>query len=393
MGTGLSPALARIFLDRLATWRLLAFTVAGFAFSLAVILGTIGLMDGFEETLKAGLRRASGDAALSSRRGFFTLDPVTEEILRRGGVTSVAPLVQAEAFALSEGRSRAVLVRGVETDSFSASTGLALSFGADEVAVGKGLAREWGLTPGSALTLVLARGQEGALPTLLPLRVGQVVSHGIHEKDQRLLYAPKRLLDERLELHGRSNLVLLSFGQTLPRDFETRLRRLGRELDAPWALRPAWQDFSGILEAVAVEKASIAVVLQLIVLVAVFNVAAFLITLRTRKAQEYFLLRAIGLPRWRFFRFGSLLLAVVWILSCLGAWALVGVFNLLLAHAPWLQVPGDIYMLTRLQVVLDAADYAWVFVPALGWIALLGWGTARRLRRQSLLTGLRQEFA
>jgi len=158
-------------------------------------------------------------------------------------------------------------------------------------------------------------------------------------------------------------------------------------------VRAAWQEFSGILEAVAVEKASITVILQLIVVVAVFNIAAFLVTLRTRKAQEYFLLCAVGLPRQRFFAFGKTILLIVWLLSCGCAWLLVQLFNLLLAHAPGLQVPGDVYLLSRLQVILTPTDYIVVFVPAMGWIALVGWLSARKLKKQSLLTGLRQEFS
>lgn len=386
--------LARIFFDRSSTWRLLGFTVFGFAFSLSVILGTIGLMDGFEASLKVGLRRSAGDAVLTNRQGFFVLDPVMKTILEQERVQGSAQVIQSEAFALSEGRSKGVLVRGVRDREFSLVTGLPLALSTNQVSIGKNLAEEWSLRPGSKLTLVLARGQNSELPQFIELVVAQVVTHGLYEKDSRMLYVQHELLDETLGLNHKSNLVLLTFGANRSVDeIEDGVDRIRQELDAGWIVRTSWHEFSAILEAVEVEKRSIAIVLQLIVLVAVFNIAAFLVTLRVRKAQEYFLLRAVGLPRGRFYRFGALLLAVVWVLSCAVAWLLIQLFNWLLANVSWLQMPGDVYLLSRLQVLLDTGDYVLVFGPALAWVLLLGWWTARKLNQQSLLTGLRREFA
>ena len=394
MKSVLPIALARVFLDRAATWRLLGLTVFGFAFSLAVILGTIGLMDGFESGLKSGLRSAAGDAILTNRQGFFTIDPNTREALRQGGMKHIAPLIQSEAFAISEGRSKAVLVRGIDPAEFEAVTGHHMPLTENGLIIGKVLREEWNLKEGDTMTLVLAKGGQSDSPEFLELQVTGGITHGVYEKDHRLVYVRRALLDERLGLHGKANLALLSFRkQSDVHALDTAVEELDRDLEIPWSLRTAWSEFSGILEAVQVEKNSIAVILQLIVVVAVFNIAAFLVTLRARKTQEYFLLRAVGLPRGQFMSFGAWLLLMVWVLSCFGAWALVAIFNLMLAYVPWLQMPGDVYLLTRLQILLDTGDYLLVFGPALVWIGLVGYFTARRLQKQSLLTGLRQEFA
>lgn len=386
--------LARIFLDRSSTRRLLGYTVVGFAFSLSVILGTIGLMDGFESSLKSGLRRAAGDAILTSRNGFFNIDTSTKSTLMNEGATSLASIVQSEAFVLSEGRSKAILVRGVDASEFSSVTKLPMTLGEQSVVVGSVLAADWSLEIGDSLTLVLARGQSTEMPQFIEFKISQIITHGLYEKDGRMVYVPRHVLDETLGLHGKSNLAIVAFGENISiSNVEEKVEFLRETLNSPFIIKTSWQEFSGILEAVEVEKKSIAIVLQLIVLVAVFNIAAFLIALRIRKAQEYFLLRAVGLPKARFYKFGAVLLVVLWVLSCAGAWLLIQLFNWLLANVSWLQVPGDVYLLTRLQVLLDPWDYLLVFGPAFLWVMLLGWATARKLSQQSLLTGLRQEFA
>jgi ABC-type lipoprotein release transport system permease subunit len=387
-------SLGRIFFDQAATWRLLAFSIAGYAFSLSVILSTLGLMDGFESTLKQGLRLAAGDAILTHRQGFFQLTDDTLEEMQVQGVRAIAGVVQSEAFALSDGKSQGVLARGVDAAEFRAVTGMTFTLPHEGVVVGQTLAQDWQLEAGDTVTLVLARGIEGELPQFVPLQVSSIVRHGIHEKDARLVYVAKSRLQEALGLGTKVNVALLNFGPAFTdvHELEEKIGELADAMGNPWVLKPAWQEFSGLLEAVEVEKTSIAIVLQLIVLVAVFNVAAFLVTLQARKVREFFLLRAFGLPRGRFFAFASTLLVGMWALSCAGALLLVSLFNWLLAHASWLQVPGDIYVLSRLQVLLSLKDYVWVFGLALLWMMILGAFAARKIRRQPLLAGLRQEF-
>lgn len=387
-------ALGRIFFDQAATWRLLTFSIAGYAFSLSVILSTLGLMDGFESTLKQGLRLAAGDAILTHRQGFFNLSADVLDEMQAQGVRAVSGVVQSEAFALGDGKSQGVLARGVDAAEFKTVTGMSFDLPHEGIAIGQTLAQDWQLEAGDTVTLVLARGVEGELPQFLPLQVSSIVRHGIHEKDARLVYVAKSRLQEALGLGDKINVALLNFGPSFTdvHVLEEKIHELGDAMGNPWVLKPAWQEFAGLLEAVEVEKTSIAIVLQLIVLVAVFNVAAFLVTLQTRKIREFFLLRAFGLPRGRFFAFASTLLVGMWATSCVGALILVRVFNWLLEHASWLQVPGDIYVLSRLQVLLSFKDYVWVFGLALVWMMILGGLAARKMRRQPLLAGLRQEF-
>lgn len=387
-------ALARVFFDQASTWRLLLFTILGYAFSLAVILCTLGLMDGFSSTLKEGLRLSSGDAILTNQNGFFKINNATLEEMQLHGVKAIASVVQTEAFILHDGKSQGVLVKGIENEEMSQVTGMDFQISEGEIIVGETLAKDWRIKNGDYVSLVLASGKEGDLPQFMPLTVKHTISHGIHEKDSRLVYVELAQLRAILGIDKKMNVALLSFGTTQVKvaEVQERVDNLREVLGRPWILRPAWQEFAGLLEAVEIEKTSIAIVLQVIVLVAIFNVAAFLITLQTRKTREFFLLNALGMPRKRFFTFASSVLFTLWILSCAFAYLFVKFFNYLLLNASWLQVPGDVYVLTKLQVLLQFSDYLFVFGCALLWMVILGGLALKKMQRTSLLSGLRQEF-
>ncbi len=387
-------ALARVFFDQASTWRLLLFTILGYAFSLAVILSTLGLMDGFSTTLKEGLRLSSGDAILTNQNGFFTVNNVTLEEMQIHGVKAIASVLQTEAFILHDGKSQGVLVKGIENEEMSLVTGMNFQLGVGEVIVGETLAKDWRLKNGDEISLVLASGKEGDLPQFMPLKVKDTITHGIHEKDSRMVYVDLNHLRTTLGIKNKINVALLSFGATQVNvsEVQERVDNLREVLGRPWILKPSWQEFSGLLEAVEIEKTSIAIVLQVIVLIAVFNVAAFLITLQTRKTREFFLLNALGMPRKRFFTFASSVLLVLWFMSCGCAYLFVKFFNYLLLNASWLQVPGDVYVLTKLEVLLQLSDYLFVFGCALLWMIILGGFALKKMQRTSLLSGLRQEF-
>jgi len=385
-------SLSRIFFDQANLWRLLFLSVLGYAFSLAVILCTIGIMDGFESSLKQGLKLASGDAILTHKEGFFSFTDEDLDEFQFHGVKSIAGLVQSEAFAVAKSQSQGVLVRGIDSQEFLDVTGLEINFQDNSIVVGETLAQDWNLAIGDAFTLVFARGSQADMPELLNLKVSGFIKHGIHEKDQRLVYVERSFLQTTLKLKNKFNIGLIRLQDESIDQLEQRVENLSDSMRSPWIIKPSWQEFSGLLEAVAVEKKSIAIVLQLIVIVAVFNIAAFLITLRARKIREFFLLRALGMPQREFFSFGLYLMSLLWALSCLGSIILVKFFNWLLQNASIFNIPGDIYVLTKLKILLSFSDYALVFGLALLWMLILGFMAIRKIQKQSLVTGLRQEF-
>ncbi len=390
----LSFSLVRVFLDQRSTWRLLIFTVFGYAFSLAVILSTLGLMDGFSATLLAGLRKSAGDALVTPRQGFADVTASLAEEFTFAGASALAPVVQTEAFLVADDKAQGVLVRGVDPVELKRATGLDLQLAPGTLVIGDALWREWGLAAGQSVALILTKGGEGSGSHLASFQLGPPVKHNIHEKDARYVYVLRTELQEHLGLEQRVNLFLVALAPASAsiRAVEAKLGRLREHLGRDWNVRASWQEFSTLLEAVEVEKTSIAIILQLIVVVAVFNIAAFLITLQSRKVREFFLLNALGMPRRVFVHFAAKLMVGLWATSCVLAMGLVKVFNLLLAHAPWLAVPGDIYVLTRLQVLLAPADYLVVFGLALLWMLILGAIALYKMKRTGLLRGLRQEF-
>ncbi len=371
--------------DRKSKFFLVA-VVVGIAFSLAVILGTLGIMDGFEKTLKSGLKRSEGEVLLSSRSGFFDPTGIVAKRLEEIGVTEVTELIQVEAFLLFNDKPKGVLVRAIDPESFNKVTGLDVKPQGHGAYVGAALMKELDLKPGESFALTLADDKGSAkierFSTIAP------VSHGLFEKDSRFIYLSRDTLDSLLHLSGLVNLVLMNSPNG---DLDTFLWTLDNKFNLDYLVKPYWSDFVTLLEAVEIEKVMIGLVLQIIVVVSLFNVIAFTSFLNEKRAKDLFLLRALGLSRADLRLNWLALMLIIWVLGCLLSFVFIAFFKFALLNLSIFELPGEVYHLARLTLEVDLFDYALVFGGALMWLVLLSLRNFKKLAGPSILSGLRSE--
>lgn len=391
--------LLKIVLHGRASSRILLGTILSFAFSISVILCTVGLMDGFDYLLKSGLRNASGDVIITSRKNFFSDTKIGSRLISIDPSGTYSPLIQTEGFALANSKSQGVLIKGIDPESFAKVTGLIISPG-EGIIIGEELAKILRVKEGESLALALGKGNEssGALPSVRIYPITKIIRHGIYQKDLRFVYMRKDLLGEILEVGKRSNVVLAGFFDPLvPLESLDGVRKktqlLKNSLTDNYRAKPFWDEYDFLIEAVRVEKLSISLILQLIVVVAIFNILAFVIYVMEKKSQEFFFLRAVGLSMRDLLRFWFFSLVILWFVSCALAYIFSLIFDWTLANVSFFQVPGEIYVLSSLSLRLNTEAYLTVYIVSLLWIlAAAGFGYYR-LRRKPIIQGLRQEFS
>lgn len=400
MKSGSYSSILRIVLHGRSAGKILLATLLSFTFSIAVILCTFGLMDGFDHLLKTGLRHSSGDLLVTNRRGFFVVDHDLSDSLHSVHPLALAKVIQTEAFALGHGMSKGVLVRGVDESDFNDATGLKLRLENQKIVIGKELARQLKVGVGDDLALTLGRGNDssGSLPSVKVFKISQIITHGIYQKDLRFVYVPRSDLSELLSVGEKVNLIILAVTDvTKPLKDLEQVQKIQQDLRShltgDFLTKPFWSEYSFLIEAVKVEKFSISLILQLIVVVAVFNIIAFVIYIMEKKAQDFFFLRAVGLSVKSLMKFWLVSVLLIWICACAGAHLFSIIFNWGLGYFPFLQIPGDIYVLSSIQIKLDIWAYLTVYLISLFWVLLAAFVGYWRLKRRPIIEGLRQEFS
>ena len=380
----------KVLLGNPVDMRFVIAAVLGFSFSLAVILVTVGVMDGFEYSLKKGLRRSEGDVVLFSQKGFFSVDVGMKKKLADLNVKNYTSIVETKGFLIHGTRAKGVLIRGVEEKSFSSTTNLPLNPLRGGMALGSVLADELRVQKGDSVSVALAGGRRSGSVLLKRFPVTQIITHGIYKKDLRMAYLEVEQIQHILGVEGHNTVSLI-----LPESMEMEQFRWELEslLGYPFSTLPFWHGFSSLIKAVKVEKFMIALILQLIVIISVVNVIALIIFLNERKSKEIFLFKALGISQNKMAGIWQTAVGGIWFFSCLLSLLWVALFKYFFLFFSKSIMPEDIYSLGSLVILLDVFDYALVF--ALGFLWLFGVSAVGlwSLKKKSILFGLRREFA
>lgn len=390
-----------LFLDNPTTIKFAVGVLAGMAFSIAVILSTMGIMDGFDRSLKQGLKRSVGDVGMHSRYGFFTLNEDLRRKFDENEIQIFSALVQTESFLIYNEESRGVLVKGVD-ETYAEVVGIPLALKAGEVAIGSEIAKINQINKGDEVVLAFAKGNVSlkSMPALERFRVAEVIKHGIYQKDSRLVYVRLDEVQRILELNRKVNMISFnvpnSKNGTEPVNIERIekfLPHLRQEFGNNYFFKPYWREFAPLIQAVKAEKVMISLILQMVVVISIFNILAFIIFINEKKSKELFLFKALGLSRKALSDLWMKLVLLMWGLSCVLSLVFVQIFKFALLKLSIFELPSEIYYMPRIELFLSWKDYLFVFALTLVWVLIITYYLLRRLKQKSLLEGLRQEFA
>lgn len=381
--------------DKIAKRFLIAVTLS-VSFSIAIILSTVGLMDGFQDTLSDALRKSLGDIVLVHRDGLFELNDEMNDLLRESNLEAYSSAYQVEGFIITGQGERGVQVLGIRPESYSQVTGQEIFLEKQEAAIGYALSQKFSLKLGDEINLafVNSNSKGDVLPSIYSFIVSKIVKHEVFEKDSRTVYVDRSYLDE-LGMSHKDNLIFglfsknaLSKNELLIKEWELR-----KTIGSIFKTRLYGGEYQSLMHAVEVEKVSISIILQVIVLVAVFNIAAFIVFISEKKSKDFFLLRALGVPFKRIAFYWGVFITALWGSACLIAIVFTFFFDILLRYLPWFKLPGKIYVLSSLKINLSINEYMIVFLAAAIWIFLVALWALWKMSKKKLLSGLREEFA
>jgi ABC-type lipoprotein release transport system permease subunit len=369
-------------------------TVAGLSFSIGVILCNLGLMDGYELALKKGLRNQSSDFEITSQSGFFDVEIVSKSLQKEPSVNNFTGVIKVEGFAIQDDKSKGVLINGIDTKTYNQVNPLRIqSIGNSDVVIGKELAQTLGVNVGGPIVLAFTRGNQNfsKLPYLKRMTVSQIIEHGVYVKDLRLVYVNKEFLTNFANTQSRVNTLLVKLKEGVS-DEQIEVILKGLDLPIQFKAKPYWSEFNTLINAVSVEKFSITIILQLIIIISLFNIVAFVNFNTISKSQEFFLLRALGVSNKQLNFFWLLLILAIWALSCLGSLIMTFIFDRVILNLSFLKLPGKIYELGKLDLALDTQSVLLIFLLTFIWsfgvIGFILW----KNRNKSIIAGMRHSY-
>ncbi|WP_428053657.1 ABC transporter permease [Candidatus Avelusimicrobium facis] len=345
--------------------------VAGVSVGVAALITTLSVMNGFQNDIKQKIIGAQSHILIFGRMAADVYPEKLKKVRALPDVAGVAPNVYGQAIITHRGQSLGVIIRGLDPEqekninnlnssltegSFTAPADWAEDAPAPLV-LGTELAENLNAFVGDEVVLVSPQSIStgaGMFPKMKRFRISGLLRTGYYEFDNSIAYAP---------LADASDFLGLKQGVT---GLAVKLKDMNRaEAVAPqiqeavgygYAVRTFAQMNSTLYAALKLEKAAMFIILFLIIAVASLNIASNLILLGTEKLRDIGIMRALGAsPKmirgifmWEAMGTATVGIALGVGLAFVLCWV-IATFNIV-------ELPGDIYYLTKVPVRVEWAD-------------------------------------
>jgi lipoprotein-releasing system permease protein len=355
--------------------------VAGVTVGVAALLTTLSVMNGFQADIQRKIVGAQAHLTVVGARSESDLAEMSAAAAADPDHAASAPFAFGQAILTAGDRSLGVVLKGVDPSREFAVNDLARSLtdgswdGLGEgkvpgVVVGVELAEHFGLSLGDELTLVSPKSVAtpmGLLPKMQKVRVAGLLKTGYYEYDSATVWGALAPTAKFLGLPAGASGVgvkLKDIGRA-----DAAAARLRAALGFSRLVRTYAQMNATLWAALKLEKTVMFIILTLITLVASLGIASTLILRSVEKTRDIGLLKAMGasppMIRRIFlvegFLIGSTGVAMGLALGLLLSWAI--------ATFPIVELPADIYYLSRVPVQVRGADLA--AVAAMGLLLSL----------------------
>ena len=283
-------------------------SMGGIALGVAALIVVLAVMTGFREALQEQILGVSSHITVRSYSGNMSdYTKTLEQVSTTPGVSGSAPFISGQAMVQSRGYASGISLRGVDAQRVSQVSDLEKNLKKGSLSdlpgfgiiLGKYLASNLGVHLHDKVTVMVAASNTtvmGTLPRMKRFRVVGIFDTGMYEYDSSLAYI--HLADAQTLLRMKNTITGIEVKAPHPSlAFQLR-ENLEQRLENKFWIQDWMEKNHNFFRALRLEKATMFVILFLVVLVAAFNIVSSLIMSVMEKGKEIAILKTMGASSW-----------------------------------------------------------------------------------------------
>lgn len=342
--------------------------VLGVAVGVAALITTLAVMSGFHNDIKKHVIGAQSHIMIFGKMPDGRYQQVQKQLETIPQIVASAPTVYGQAILSYAQTSHGVLVRGLDPEQEKNTNTLISSLtegsfnATDEtlppLVLGSELAENMGLDVGDDVVLVSPQGLAGGLPKMKKFKVTGILKTGYYEFDNTIVYTDLKNSSDFLGLKGAVTGLNVKI-KNLDKADEVAAQ-INNVIGHQYTVKTYAQINQTLYAALKLEKTVMSIILFLIIIVAALNITSNLILFGTEKLRDIGILRTLGASPAQIrhiFLLEGLFIATAGVVLGL---ILALVLCFIIKNTNIVQLPGDIYYLTKVPVSLQFFDVLFV---------------------------------
>ncbi|MFO7601676.1 MAG: lipoprotein-releasing ABC transporter permease subunit [Candidatus Desulfacyla sp.] len=350
-------------------------SILGVMVGVMALIVVLSVMNGFRADLMSKILGVNSHVLVLNLGGPFSdYRQVEQDVAREEGVVAVTPFIFTQVMLNNAGNVSGAVLRGIDPDSAGAVIGFkdmikngslsSLAGNADDfpaIIIGSELAKRIGAHAGSVVTVISPEGKLtplGRTPNTQRFKVSAIFDSGMYEYDASMIYISLTEAQNFLALGDKVTGIEVRVKDVYQAD------RIGKVIQERLGY-PFWtKDWKvmnrSLFSALKLEKLTMFIILTMIVLVGALNIISTLVMVVMEKTRDVAILRAMGASAksiMSIFMFQGLLVGVVGTIA--GLVCGLGICQLL-AKYQFINLPSDVYYISKLPVQVEAADVSFV---------------------------------
>ncbi|MCD4668704.1 MAG: ABC transporter permease [Sulfurimonas sp.] len=373
---------------------LLAFL--GISLGVTVLLVAMALMNGFDNEFRKKLTIMNYPLTVVPKFYGAVNENLLIDLQIKFPQLSFSPYVQSSIMARSGAKLEGGYIFGVNfEDEIKVNSVLKEALIDTEVkkfsvVVGKSLKDDFNLYVGDKLMYIFTHVEPGGLsitPKIKRFKVAGVFDSGLSAYDKAYSYTTLSSLQAMLHMPSNQYNGIHIFSSNPHADIE----KIKAELPMSVTVKGWWQDNVNFFAALELEKASLFIVLMLIIVIAAINIISSLLMTVMNRRGEIALLLSLGATTTEVKKV-FLYLGVVIGVSGIFAGVVLGMSSIwVLGTFDIISLPKDVYPTTTLPLDLSLKDFIMIVVGAFGIVIASAYYPAKKASEVDVLTVLRNE--
>ena len=373
---------------------LLAFL--GIALGVTVLLIAMALMNGFDKEFKNKLTIMNYPLSIIPKFYGMVNEDLLMDLESKFPNLYFSPYVQSSVMARSGSKLEGGYLFGVNFEDeakVNSVLGKAIenhAFDKFDVLIGKSLKDEFALSRDDKLMYVFTKVEPGGLissPKIKRFKVESVFDSGLSAYDKAYSYTSLKSLQTILNTPNNQYDGIHVYSSNPEKDIE----KIKQFIPISVTVKGWWEDNVNFFAALEMEKASLFIVLMLIILIAAINIiSSLLMTVMNRRGEIALLLSlgATSLEIKKVFLYLGVVIGIGGILAGVivgmsGIWVL-GTFDII-------SLPKDVYPTATLPLDLSLQDFVLILSGAFTIVVASSYYPAKKASEVDILTVLRNE--